>query len=279
MKLASVLFLIILLGSCKGPSGNSESVLARVYDDYLYESEVKGIIPEGTHGRDSVNIVKNYIASWVSQRLFLHKAEKNLTKNDLDFEKQLDDYRNSLIIYEYESKLIEQNLDTVVKVTDIEKYYNNNQQNFQLKNDIIKTYYARFESTLPVMSKVRNYFYSEKPESRDSLEAYIKKYSNMYFINDEIWILFNDLIRFVPLQTYNQEAYLKNHRKIELEDERYIYFINFVDYRIKDGISPMSFESENIRQIILNKRKIKIIEDMRNEVYQAALDQSDFEIY
>lgn len=268
-----------MLFACKGPSTNSGNVLARVYDDYLYESEVRGIVPDYTHGRDSVDMIKNYIGNWVSQRLFLHKAEKNLPKEELDFEKQLDDYRNSLIIYQYESKLIEQNLDTVISSSDIEDYYNNNQQNFQLKDDIIKTYYARFESTLPILSKVRTYFYSDKPQSRDSLDAYIEKYSSMFFLNDETWILFGDFRRFVPLQTYNQEAYLKSHSKIELEDDRYVYFINFVDYRVKDGLSPLGFEKENIRQIILNKRKIKIIEDMHTEVFQAALKKSDFEIY
>ena len=150
-----------MLFSCKGPAGNSENVLARVYDDYLYESEVKGIVPEGTHGRDSVDMIKNYISSWVSQRLFLNKAEKNLRKDDINFEKQLEDYRNSLFIYQYESKLIEQNLDTLVNATEIEEYYNNNKKNFQFKNDIVKTYYARFESTLPALKKIRRFFYSD----------------------------------------------------------------------------------------------------------------------
>ena len=101
----------------------------------------------------------------------------------------------------------------------------------------------------------------------------------LYFLDDETWILFDNLLRFVPIKTYNKEAYLQNHLKIELKEDPYIYFVNFSDFKIKEGISPLSFEKENIRQIIINKRKLNIIRHMREEVFQTALENNDFEIY
>ncbi len=270
--------LLIIIVSCSN-NKSSENVLARVYNDYLYESEIREIVPPGISAKDSISLVKNYINNWVSQKLFLQKAEKNLHEDELTFKKQLEEYRNSLVIYTYESKLVTQNLDTAVEQSEIETYYNDNLENFQLKDNIVKVYYARFIEGIPELNKIRRFFYSETPEARDSLDRYIEKFSDLYFLNDETWILFDDVLKFVPINTYNKEAYLQNHRKIEIKDEGHVYFVNFADFKVKDGISPLSFEKENIRQIILNKRKLKIINDMKDEVFNTALENNDFEIY
>jgi len=272
--------LVLLLASCVGSSNRgSENVLARVGKIYLYESELEGIVPAGTSVKDSISIVKNYVNGWISQQLFLEKAIKNLREEDIKFEKQLEEYRNSLIIYKYESELVRQNLDTTITDLEIEAYYNENPENFQLKNNIVRVYYARFDQDLPKLRKIRNFFYSDTPEHRDSVEYYIEKFSDLYFLNDETWILFSDVLKFVPINTYNQEAFLQNNVNIEVREEPYVYFVSFSDFRIKDGISPLSFEKENIRQIILNKRKLTIINNMRDEVFNTALERNEFEIY
>ncbi|MCD4730524.1 MAG: hypothetical protein K8R74_07980 [Bacteroidales bacterium] len=271
---------LIILSSCFGGADkSSENVLARVYDEYLYESELKDIIPPGSKVKDSILIAQNYINNWISQQLILYKAQRNLRDKDMLFEKQLEDYRNSLIIYQYETKLISQSLDTIVTDSDIETFYNDNIGNFQLKDNIVKVYYARFNNEIPELRKIRRFFNSNTPEYRDSVEVYIENLANLYYLNDETWILFDDVLKYVPINTYNQEAYLKNHRRIEITDDDHVYFVHFSDFKIKDGVSPLSFEKENIRQIIINKRKLDIIGKMRDEVFQSALENSEFEIY
>jgi hypothetical protein len=271
---------LIILSSCFGGADkSSENVLARVYDEYLYESELKGIIPAEFTVKDSILIVQNYINNWISQKLILHKAQRNLLEKDMLFEKQLEDYRNSLIIYKYETKLISQSLDTVVTDLEIETYYKENIGNFQLKDNIVKVYYARFNSEISELRKIRRFFISNIPEYRDSVEVYIENLADLYYLDDETWILFDDVLKYVPINTYNQEAYLKNHRSIEITDNDYVYFVHFSDFKVKDGVSPLSFEKENIRQIIINKRKLDIIGKMRDEVFQSSLENNEFEIY
>lgn len=272
--------ILIILSACIGGANkSSENVLARVYDEYLYESEIQDVIPAGTNPKDSILIAQNYLNNWISQKLILFKAQRNLVKEDMLFEKQLEDYRNSLIIYSYETKLISQRLDTIVTDTDIETYYNDNIGNFQLKDNIVKVYYARFNSKIEEINKVRGFFNSNIPEYRDSIEVYIENLANLFYLDDETWILFDDVLKYVPINTYNQESYLKNHRRIEITDDENVYFVNFADFKIKDGVSPLSFEKENIRQIIINKRKLDIISKMRDEVFQSALENNEFEIY
>lgn len=271
---------IFLLSSCiGGADNNSDNILARVNNKYFYESELKGIIPPGTSATDSISIVQSYLNSWITQQLTLEKASKNLLSEDMEFDKQLEDYRNSLIIYAYESKLIKQNLDTVVSDKEIEEYYSNNSGNFQLKDNIVKVFYARINADENDIRPIRKFFNSDKPVDRDSLEARFEEQADLFFLNDETWILFNDVLKFVPIQSYNIEAFLKNNTKIEITEKPYVYFISFSDFKVKDGVSPLSFEKENIRSVILNKRKLKLISDMRKEVFETALDKNEFEIY
>ncbi len=44
-------------------------------------------------------------------------------------------------------------------------------------------------------------------------------------------------------------------------------------------MSPLEFETDNIRNIIINKRKLELINKMENDVYQKARNEEDIEIY
>ncbi|MCD4747566.1 MAG: hypothetical protein K8R58_14820 [Bacteroidales bacterium] len=274
------LFIFIALSSCiSDTSNNSENILARVNDDYLYESELTGFVPKGTSIKDSIVLVKNFINNWVLQKLIIHKAEKNLTDEDKNFDRQLEDYRNSLIIYQYESMLISQNIDTLVTDTEIENYYNANINNFELKNNIVQVIYIKLNIDNPKINKIRACLKSDKEKDKDSFEKYCEEYAVKYFLDEETWVYFDDLLQVVPIKTYNQEAYLKNNRNIEITDDPFIYLVKFIDFKIKEGVSPLSFKKENIRHLIINKRKLNLIKKMRQELFENAMENNNFEIF
>ena len=75
--------------------------MARVFDKYLYLDEIRSIIPRSVSSEDSITMANSYVNNWVRQSLILHKAEINLSADQNVFEKQLEDYRRSLIIFEY----------------------------------------------------------------------------------------------------------------------------------------------------------------------------------
>ena len=88
-----------------------------------------------------------------------------------------------------------------------------------------------------------------------------------------------DLQEIIPIETYNQELFLRGHRMVELSDDDYTYLLKFVNYKIKNDISPLDFERNDIRDIIINKRKMMFIQKARNDIYKQALKNNDFEIY
>ena len=117
------LVLVLAFISCQnGCKDNNDKVVASVYDKNLYQSDLQDVLYEGISHSDSIVRTKAFIDNWIRRQLLIHEAENTIDASDLDFSKQMEDYRNSLIIFKYESEMIEKNLDTVVSDEEIAKY-------------------------------------------------------------------------------------------------------------------------------------------------------------
>jgi hypothetical protein len=275
------LCLLIFISSCQfiNTSQSAGEPVAKAYKKYLYKSDLLGLVPVGTSSADSLVLVKNYIDTWVKQQVVLNKAENNLSADQKSIEKQLEDYRNSLLIFAYEKALVAQKLDTVVSNQEIENYYRTNESSFELKDNIIKVVYLKLEKKAPNLDKVKVWYKSNNQKDISLLEEYCHQYAVNFFLDDNTWLLFDDLLKEIPIKTYDKDHFLKNNRFIEITDSNYIYMVNIKGFKIKDSVSPISFEKENIKNNILNQRKLKLIHEMEKKTYLEALNNKEFEIY
>jgi len=279
LKKVFFIFFVVLISCNISNKKDTSNAVARVYDKYLFIDDLEGIIPPNTSEIDSIEITNNYINNWIRENLEINKAEKNLSEKQKDFQKQIDDYRNSLIVFKYKQKLIREQLDTIVTEQEIKDYYENNKSNFELKDNIIQVVYVKLNLEAPNLKLVKKFIKSDKEEDKEKLEDYCQRYAVNYFLDDESWLLFNDLLKEIPIKTYNQEAYLKNNRAIEAKDSLYYYFVNIKGFKIKNSISPLNFEKERIRNIIINIRKLELIKKMQDDIFKNAQEKNNFEIY
>ena len=279
ITLKRIFFIIMLINLMMGCSNKSkDDLVATAYDYNLYKSDLKGIIPRGSTKNDSIAIIKNFINNWIRQKIVLQKAEKNLSNEQKDFAEQIENYRNSLLVYSYESKLINQLLDTAVSNNQIQNYYDKNIDNFLLKDNIIKVNYVKLDLNSPYKAKMKSLLLNKSDNKNQLLELCSKQAVNFYLEDDE-WLMFNDLLKEIPIETYNQETFLKNNKTIEVKDENYYYLIIVKDFKIKESASPLSFEKDNIRNIIINKRKLELINKMHTELFNESLKNNEFKIY
>ena len=275
----SPFFLCLVLSGCtRSPERPDEKPVARVGDIYLYPSEIKEM-GVGSGGKDSTERFNKYINDWIRETLVLQQAEKNLNDEKKNFEKMVEDYRRSLITYQYESELVKQKLDTVVADPEIEKYYEENKANFELKDNIIKVAYVKVRKNAPKVEKVKDWYRSEDVKNKDALTAYCHQYAENFYLDENTWLLFDDVLKEIPIKLYDKEAFLQNNRNIETQDSTFLYFVNIRGFMTKNSASPLSFEKKNIRSILVNKRKVELIKKMREDIYQEGLQNKTFEIY
>ncbi len=275
--IVSILLLLIVSSSCN--RAKKGTPLARVGDDILYEKDLKGLLPPNTEPLDSIVWVRNYTHNWIKTRLLLNKATQNLKPEDINFKKQLEKYRNSLILYTYETELIRQQMDTTISDSAVKHYYFNHQKDFVLLKNIVKAFYVVVENNKETEKHFTHLFNLPDSVMMDSLEYNCRQYSSNYFLDTTVWIPFDEVTKTIPLKTYNKELFLKNNKFVKVKDKNNVYLIKFVDFKIKNDFSPLELEQNNIRNIIINSRKMDFIKNLHDKIYQDAARKNEFEVY
>lgn len=282
MKSINVFFsvLVIALAACDDARYNADNpVVARVHNTYLHRSELAGLAPPNASASDSIAIVNTYINNWVRNQLILNQAERNLTTEQKDFSRQLNDYRNSLVIYKYESELVRQNLDSLISDAELRDYYEANLHNFSLKEDIVQFAYIKLRDDLPVAGQIKDLFEQGFEDNRDSINFYAIKYGDDYAFLTDQWIPFNRFLSIVPLQITDAESFLEQNTLVEYHAEPHLHMIYFTGYKLKGDISPFDYERDNINMVLLNRRKRLLIKDMHQEIYEQARKTNEIEFF
>lgn len=276
-----IVFLAGALASCDFVIGDEDRgrEVARVYDVILYQEDLAEVLPAGLSEEDSVIWAQNYINNWGKEQLIIRKAEFNLADREKDFQELVDQYRSDLLKFTYQQRYVNEHLDTVITDEQIVEYYADHQSEFELKENILKVDFMVVGPDAPELDQVRSWFRSSEEEDRLSLEDYAFRYARISGFADTGWVRYNDVARLIPLKTYNQQEFLSHNSFVEISDSAGIYFLNILDYKIADDVSPLPYVHETIRNIILNKRKQELIASMEERIVNDAYEKNDFEIY
>lgn len=273
------LITVFFLGCKEEKDTSNKKPIAKIHEKNLYLSDVEDIIPDNKSKEDSTMIAESYIRNWIKKQLLLKKAENNLSKENKDIQKQIEEYRSSLLIYRYQQQLINQKLDTTVSEKEIQNYYENNTSNFTLDKNLVKILYVELPQNSPNISSVKSWMKSENENDISKLRDYCYQYAKKYDDFDNEWIEFNRLITKIPIEINNPQRYLKYNKNIEEKDSLFHYFVKINDYKLKGTPAPVSYVQDKIKSVILNKRKHKLLEKLEKDLYNEALNRNEFIIY
>ncbi|MCB0760748.1 MAG: hypothetical protein KDC12_04425 [Flavobacteriales bacterium] len=256
----------------------TEPVVATAYDKYLTLREVCDVVPDSSSPEDSTLLADRYINLWLKEQVVLNYAEANLTEDQKDFQEQLDNYRKSLLTYAFENKLIMQKLDTSISDVEIQAYYEQNLDNFALKDYILRVRFCVLDSLTPVTPEFEKLIFSEDPEDIVELETWCVEAGAYLFINEEKWWYLDELLQQVPVEVYNPVSFLKKNKSLSFERDNKLFFLKIIDFELKDNVSPLSLQEGNIKNIILNQRKRELLQRMREDLFEQALNKKQIHI-
>ena len=281
-KLSAIIGIAFLLSltSCDYFQKNSkEVVVAECYGKYLYESDLKGIVPEHTPILDSIQRVNAFIDSWIRKQVLLHQAENNLDKEALDLDKQVEEYRTSLIVYAYESQLINQKLDTIVSDEEIEEYYEQNKEDFQLRNTMVRVAYVIMQGDSKQVANLKKLMSDPDTLMLQNIDIQATYYAAKSYLDVDQWMRLDELTNIIPIQIFNAESFLKKNKFVCFDANDYTYMVRFVDYLMEESTSPLEMVSDNIKTVILAQRKQAMLEKMKAALYEKAKRSRAFEVY
>ena len=267
---------ITLLSACN--NGKPKPV-ARSFDQFLYPNDLKDVVPAGVTGDDSTQLVRAYIEQWLRQQALLYHAKRNVTINTERLDKQVEAYKNGLIVYEYEQALVNQKLDTVVTDEEIKQYYDGRPELFILQQPIFKRSFIRLRTDAPELERVKRLLVSPDFEEQDLLTKYCARYASDYALLDTSWHYADDLVKEIPLARINEADYEEKGRIFEIIENNELYLIILHDSKLREARSPLPLVRGQIRNLILNKRKIDLIDRMQRSIVTDAREKNNIEIY
>lgn len=277
----TILILLIISASCSNfnDSSNRETV-ARADEEYLYRDELPPLFNNGITREDSISIVRNYIDRWIKRQLILSRAEINLTeeyKSEMD--QKIEETRENLLIYQYQQQMMLQRMDTTVTEEKIQSYYDENIKNFNLSYPLVKALFIKIPIEAPNIDRVRVWYKSYSQENFQNLESYCYQFADKFDDFGENWINISHLLRVLPEDIGKSDRFLRNNSHFETSDSLYYYFVNIRDFRLRGAVAPMEYVSGDIKNIILNNRKIDFLQILENGIYNEALKENSFKIY
>ncbi|PCH70431.1 MAG: hypothetical protein COC06_04750 [Bacteroidales bacterium] len=274
-----LIVLSVIFYSCNSNKTKDDKPVAKVNDKTLYLSTVSDVIPRGTNKEDSLLIAKNYMHQWIKKQLIISKAELNLTEEDKDVSKMTEDYRSSLIIHKYQQQLIEQKIDTLISQFEIDNYYKDYSANFILNRNILKALYIKVPIPVPNLKKFQKLYKSEKEDDWDELEDYCFQNATKFDNFSDRWIYAQELLNKLPGKINNEDRFLRNTKYYETSDSTHHYFVKIEEFELKNKLAPLPFVKEDIKKILLNKRKIQFIKNLEESIYRDAEAKNKFKIY
>lgn len=282
MKKFTVHILIFFLfGSCDLSVRNSDiDAIARVNNVYLTTDDVDQSLFYGLDKKDSLFQIQNVINDWATKALLEDGALVNINiKKQEEFERLIQQYRSDLYTSAYLEGLVKNNLDTIILDYQYEEIYKQNKELFVLKEDLIKLRYVNHDKSMPNANDIKRRFKRYNFEDQAILDT-ISIQFNSFFLNDSVWIKAEDVLKKInPLTKGFNKVLLKKLNFIQLKDSLGLYLIQVNDIIEAGDQAPISYALPTIKQIILNRRKLKLVNQLKSEIVNDAIKNKKFEIY
>ena len=272
-KKALIFILCLVLFSCDFFKDDSEIFLVEVYGKELFYKDIEHLFTPELDELDSLNLINNLREKWVKEQLLLQIAKINLPLVEQNVKSQVESYENALLIYSYQQELLKQKLDSVISEQEIQKFYSEKKNNFLLKDNVVKVNYIKLKREVPYLWKLKSLYKNNDEESRVSLEDYCYQFSQEYFIEDK-WQYVKDVFLSLPNNESSKNYPLRKGKSLEFTDDEFHYFLYIKEYKSKGSVSPLSMIENQIRSIILNRRKISFLEETEMKLYETALSKN-----
>ena len=254
--------------------------IARVGENYLFQDDIVDLVPKGTSKKDSVAIVKSFIDRWATQKLLFEVAERNIgTDKVAEFKSLIEQYKIDLYTKAHIESLVIRQIDTIVTDEQIDDYYTKNKQYFKNSSELVKLRYINLVKENPKFAKIKSKFSSFTKKDRKELEQLAVQFKS-YAFNDSIWVDINQVYEKIPfINLENKQKYISSGINFQYPDSTTVWLVKINKVLPKDSPTPLEFLKPTIKQIIINNRKLELINTIEKEITNDAIKDKKYEIY
>ncbi len=278
LRIFSYIFILTFgfLASCTPAEETAEEndvELAKVFSKKLFLSALEGMVPEGATPEDSTKIINAEVERWTRETLLMQEAEKNIPA-DLNIDELVRDYRMSLIRHNYEQYLVETQLDSVISEQEISEYYEKNKEQYQLRSSILRCFLIKVSKTAPNLNQLQTWWPGNNPDNFEKMKDYAIRNADFYLLDAQTWYQQSDLKAQLPNGTN-----LNPNQDLNQSDENYFYFLKVLEKKASEELAPIDYIQDQIKKVILHKRKMVLLDQRKEELYDRETSKNNVKIY
>lgn len=253
--------------------------LVEVSGEFLYKEDLQAALPLNISKDDSVLFAEHYIRNWIEDALLFDKAEGNIPDND-KISKLVENYRRALIMHTYQEELVNQKLANDISEEEINAYYEKNKELFRLDNPLVKGLFIKVPLSSSDLGNVRVWYRKNNQDVIEKLEKYSLRNAVSYDYFYDRWTSVSDVAAKIPLKVLDTDAnYLDKNRNVEVKDTAFCYFLHIEDFLGKDKQKPLDFARDEIKEILINLKRVEFINKVKEDLYQRASDRNKIIYY
>lgn len=270
----SALFCTLCFASCKRLSFDEDpNIIAKIGKEKLYKQEVEQMIKTPLSPEDSLAFIEDYAEMWIKRELKRQNAEEFFT--DKTIEKMVEEYRASLLTYKYEQRYTS-TVSDMVSNTEISDFYNANKENFLLSTPMVKARVLRVPADYKNRKQITKKMNSSNSDDMLDVVSMADKDALQLYDFSKKWYYFDEVIDYMPFVNKNEsmDSFLENNRNLEVSSSDYVYLLQIFEYKKTGSVMPAEFLEDQIRKIIINNRKMKILSHIEDSLYRVAIEDN-----
>ncbi len=271
--LAFISFIFFIACTQEQVVNNEDILLAKISDKKLYLTEIESLIPENSNKEDSSNVIRAYAENWARETVILLEAEKSVAQ-DIDLDKLVKNYRESLLRHNFEKEHIEENLESKVTDVQIETYYNENKDHFIVTDPLVKCWVSKIDGTKKGLDK----FYTDwKKGKKDKVKSFCDANAEFCILTDS-WQYLSEIKMYFPEKLLSKIT-LKSKSTFNGNQDGYEYFFYLKDIIEAGEVAPLEKVKDSIRKLILHQRKTALLDKYKEDLYEKNLKNKSVEFY
>ena len=250
-----------------------DNVVARVGREDLTREDIAQLIPAGVTGEDSVAFAKACVDKWFVRQLKIEEAEALFPESEHDIEKLVEDYRQSLLTSRVDQYYIDKQMDKTVTDEQVAEYYNAHKADFTLDRTLVKGRVLRFDAAYRQSKKLKEQMQmaATSADAEKTFSDVCEKQGFQLIDNRSEWINFSDFLANLPvLAAKDNEPLLDKLGIQEMKMGKDSYYFDFTSVCRKGNVAPLEVVADNIRRILLTRRRAEVIKQHEEQIFQSA---------
>lgn len=277
-KLLFCIVVLVSVSCSQKPSDSSRTPILEVEGKFLYKDEIDNIIPPNTAVIDSADIADRYIKKWVTEVLMFENARRNIS-NLKEIDKLVEEYRQSLIIHEYEQALVAERLDA--KITDAESraFYDEYKTHLTLEDNLIKGMLLILPEGAPQLDDVKEWVRKGDTKSLEKIEKYSLQNAISFDYFMDKWTPFSEITKKAPFVYEDSRNFVLTTRLAEVSDSTKYYLLHISKAISTGEPEPYEYAKERISTTLLNRKKSDFIISFEKNVYNDAIKKGNVRFF